>query len=78
MSYLEDCAKKKNKCDHLHYCSDSLELIRDAVQEFIARNNEVLECERIVVTGGVLALRGAMARDDLLSKHHCAPFLSGE
>ena len=78
MSYLEDCAKKKNKCDCLHDCSDCLELVRDAVEEFIAWNKEVPACARLVVTGGVLALKGALARDALLRKHHCAPFLSEE
>ena len=28
------------------------------------------------MTGGVLALKGALARDALLRKHHCTPFLS--
>ena len=78
MSYLEDRAKKKNKCDCLHDCRDCLELIRDAVEEFIARNKEVPACARLVVTGGVLALKGALAHDALLRKHHCAPFLSEE
>ena len=78
MSYLEDCAKKKNKCDRLHDCSYCLELIRDAVEEFIAQNKEVSACARLVVTGGVLALKGTLARDALLRKHHCVPFLSEE
>ena len=78
MSYLEDRAKKKNKCDCLRDCSNSLELIRDAVEEFIAQNKEVPACASLVVTGGVLALKGALARDAILRKHHCAPFLSEE
>ena len=66
MSYLEDRAKKKNKCNRLRDCRNSLELMRNAVKEFIARNKDVPACARLVVTGGVLEMKGALARDALL------------
>ena len=56
--------------------TDGLDRIIEAVIDFIEINKAVPPCARLSLTGGVIALQGAMARDLLLEKYKEEPCLS--
>ena len=76
LPYLKDRSKTAICGGRMRDWTDGLERIREAIIDFIEINKGVLPCYSLTLTGGVIALRGAMARDLLLEKHEEEPCLS--